>query len=157
MVQEMRERTEGLGGSQGAAPVREWPAKCKATQRKVALWWVGCWESASGRWEWSARLNPVVDVWSGQDEDCDMSTGWHLKVALVRSERAGLMEGKVEGCLQLGEGRVGGEEMEKTSVGNSVVKFGCERQQGAQRAVAGGYLAHWQGCVSMFLNGSQPF
>lgn len=63
------------------------------------------------------------------------------------SGRAGLVEGKLEGYLQLAEGRVGEEEMERTSVGNSVLKFGYERQEGAERAVAGGYLAYWEVCM----------
>lgn len=47
--------------------------------------------------------------------------------------------------------------MERTSVGNSVLKFGCERQEGAERAVAGGYLAYREVCVcECILNGSEP-
>lgn len=55
------------------------------------------------------------------------------------------MEGKREGCLQLVEGQVGGEEMERTSADNSVVKLGYERQEGVESTVAGGYLASWGG------------
>lgn len=75
----------------------------------------------------------------------------------VISGRAGSVEGKREGCLQLVEGQVGGEEMERTSAGNSVMKLGYERQEGVESAVARGYLASCGGggacvwvCVCVF-------
>lgn len=62
------------------------------------------------------------------------------------------MEGELEGYLQPAERLVGQEEMERTSVGNFVMKFGSDRQEGPERVVAGGYLAYWEGCVCLNVN-----
>lgn len=59
--------------------------------------------------------------------------------------------GSWKAVQQSAEGRMGGEEMERASAGNSALMFGYERQEGAERAGAGGHLAYWGSvCLCVF-------